>query len=129
MRIWLIFAGLIGLGGCVVLDPLPPAAYADFGWRTRAGAPLSTAEIAALRQSCTPRQVALALDPGRPVANPVNDNPVYHPGGEGLANAPTFGMAAPERPVEPGSRRVAELAAGPLDECLSGKGLIRVRSP
>src|SRR5688572_12884544 len=97
---WLIVAGLAGLSGCMLLDP-PPAPYAAAGWRTQTGAPLSIAEVEALRQSCAPQQVTLALDPDRPVASPIIDNPVYHPGGAGLANAPAVGIAAPERPVEP----------------------------
>jgi hypothetical protein len=124
---WLIVAGLVGLSGCALLDPPPPAAYAASGWHTLAGAPLSIAEVEALQQSCAPRQVTLALDPDRPVANPIVDNPVYHPGGEGLANAPVLGIAAPERPVEPGTRRVAEFTYGSPDECLARKGLVRVR--
>lgn len=127
MRKRLIAAGLIGLAGCTVFEPVPPVSYADSGWRTGAGAALSLAEVEALRQTCTPRQVMLALDPDRPVANPIRDNPVYHPGGEGFANAAAVGIAAPDRPVEPGTRRVAELPAGSLDECLAGKGVIRLR--
>lgn len=125
---WLIVAGLVGLSGCILLDPpAPPAAYAPSGWRTLAGATLSIAEVEALRLSCVPRQVMLALDPDRPVANSILDNPAYHPGGEGLANAPVVGIAAPERPVGPGTRRVAELTYGSLDECLARKGLVRIR--
>lgn len=126
MRDWLIAAGFIGLCGCTVFEPGPPPPYAQSVWRTQAGAALSLAEVEALRQSCAPRQVTLAIDPHRAVANPMADNPVYHPGGEGLANAPAIGIAAPDRPVEPGTRRVAE-AAGSIDECLAGKGLIRAR--
>jgi hypothetical protein len=123
---WLIVAGLVGLSGCALLDLPPPAPYADSGWRSLAGAPLSIAEVEALRLSCVPRQLTLALDPGRPVANPIADNPVYHPGGEALANAPALGIAAPDRPAEPGTRRVADPTAGSLDECLARKGLVRM---
>lgn len=126
MREWLIVAGLVGLSGCLVFEPPPPTPYADSGWRSRAGAALSLAEVEALRQTCAP-QVTLALDPDRPVANPITDNPVYHPGGEGLANAPAIGIAAPDRLVEPGIRRVADLSGGTLDECLARKGLVRTR--
>jgi hypothetical protein len=125
MRKRLIVVALVGLGGCAAFEA-PPAPTAASGWRTRAGAPLSIAEVAALHQSCAPRQLRLALDPDRPVANPVLDNPVYHPGGEGLANAPAVGLAAPDRPVEPGTRRVADLTAGPVDECLYGKGVVKM---
>jgi hypothetical protein len=127
MRNWLIVGGLVGLSGCLVLDPLPPASFVYSGWRSRAGAALSLAEVEALRQSCVPPLVTLALDPDRPVANPMTDNPVYHPGGEGLANAPAIGIAAPDRPVEPGIRRVADLSAGTTEECLYRKGLVRTR--
>ena len=127
MRRWLIVASLAGLSGCMLLDPPPHAPYAAAGWRTQTGAPLSLAEVEALRQSCAPQQVTLALDPDRPVANPIIDNPIYHPGGAGLANAPAVGIAAPDRPVEPGTRRVADLVAGSLDECLARKGLVRMR--
>jgi hypothetical protein len=120
-------AGLVGLSGCVLFDPAEPVLYSPSGWRTQAGAPLSLAEVESLRQSCLPRQVVLALDPDRPVANPIVDNPLYHPGGEGLANAPAIGIAAADRPVEPGTRRVAELTLGSLDECLVNKGLVRDR--
>jgi hypothetical protein len=123
---WLTVAGLVGLSGCVLLDPPTPAPYAAAGWRTQ-GAPLSLAEVEAFRQSCQPRQVVLALDPDRPIANPIVDNPIYHPGGEGLANAPAIGIAAPDRPVEPGTRRAPEFTLGSVDECLVSKGLVRVR--
>jgi hypothetical protein len=127
MRAWLIVALLVGLSGCTLFELAPPAPYAASGWRTQGGAALSLAEVEALRESCAPPEVMLALDPDRPVANPITDNPVYHPGGEGLTNAPAIGIAAPDRPVEPGIRRVADLSGGTVDECLYRKGLIRMR--
>ena len=127
MRNWLNFVGLVGLGGCVMLDPSAPAPYPTSAWRTQTGAPLSVAEVEALRQTCLPQQMVLAFDPGRPVANPIADNPAYHPGGAGLANAPALGIAAPDRPVEPGTRRVADRSAGSIDECLASKGVFRAR--
>lgn len=117
---------MVGLCGCVAPEA-PPVVFADSAWRTGYGAPISLGELDALRQSCLPRQIAAPIDPARPVPNPVRDNPAYHPGGEGLANAPPTGIAAADRPIEPATRLSAGPGAGPVEECLYGKGLIKAR--
>lgn len=124
MRSLLMVGALLGLGGCLAAAA-PPVGYADSGWRTRTGAALSIGEIEALRQSCTPAQIKRSIDSARPTSDPLRDNPAYHPGGEGLANAPATGIAAAGRPIEPGTRRVAAPGAGSVEECLYGKGLVR----
>jgi hypothetical protein len=124
MRRLLMVGVLCGLGGCLAAEA-PSIGYPDSGWRTRAGAALSIAEVEALRQSCAPPQVMGPIDSGRPTSDPLRDNPAYHPGGEGLANAPATGIAAAGRPIEPLTRRAAAPGAGSVDECLYGKGLVR----
>jgi len=94
MRLWIIAAALAaGLNACTALEA-PPAVYASSGWRTANGAPLSMGEVEALRISCRPSRMSSPLDSDQPVANTIRDNPIYHPGGEGLANAPPTGIAA-----------------------------------
>jgi len=126
MRLWIIAAALAaGLNACTALEA-PPAVYASSGWRTANGAPLSMGEVEALRISCRPSRMSSPLDSDQPVANTIRDNPIYHPGGEGLANAPPTGIAAADRPLEPGTRRPV-YTAGMIDECLTDKGLTKAR--
>jgi hypothetical protein len=128
MRLWIVAAalaaGLPGLSACSVLDP--SVAYPYSGWRTATGAPLTLAEVEALRISCRPGQISSPMDSDQPVASAIRDNPIYHPGGEGLSNARPTGIAAADRPLEPGTRRPVYTAAM-LDTCLSDKGLLKNR--
>ncbi len=124
MRRLLIVAALIGLSACAT-PAAPREGYADSGWRTRSGAPLSLGEVAALRETCVPRRMVTPIDTGQPTPNPLRDNPVYHPGGEGLASAPPSGIAAIDQPVEPGTRRGPLPGAEPVADCLMSKGLVR----
>ncbi|HEX3861995.1 MAG TPA: hypothetical protein VHY35_09930 [Stellaceae bacterium] len=127
MRGWLIVVASIGLSGCIDIQGYPPG-YPDSGWRTRAGAPISLAEYDALRESCVPRRRTLPMDSDQPLPDTMRDNPAYHPGGEGLANAPMTGIVAIDREIEPGTRRSAEFAGTGLEDCLEQKGLSRVSS-
>lgn len=113
---------LAGLAGCAA-PVAPSAAYGRSGWRTSDGARLSLAEVAALEQSCRPRQVATPVDTSRPPPNPLRDNAAYRPGGESLANAPATGLGARDRPVEPGITHAAA-AGATVAECLREKGLV-----
>jgi hypothetical protein len=125
MRSAMIVAGLLGLSAC--LAARTPVIYGDSGWRTATGAPLSIAEVEALSHSCAPRRVVAAIDSDRPVASLLRDNPAYHPGAQGLANAPPTGIAAAGQPIEPGTRIAAAPGAGTVEACLYGKGLVRAR--
>ncbi len=116
---------LVGLSACASLQGLPPG-YPDSGWRTSRGTPISIAEYDALRQSCLPRRYTLPMDSNQPVPSTIRDNPAYHPGGEGLANAPMTGIVADGQPVEPGLRRSSAYRETPIDECLAEKGLVKV---
>jgi hypothetical protein len=123
MRGWIFAVLAAGLTACTA-PGTQPAAYVGSGWRTAAGTPLSIAEVEALRSSCRPRAIASLLDPDQPVANSIRDNPIYHPGGEGLANAPPVGIAAADRPLELGVRR-ATYTEGMVTECMYEKGLLK----
>ncbi|HEX3954610.1 MAG TPA: hypothetical protein VHW90_13610 [Stellaceae bacterium] len=113
-----------GLSACGAPEA-PPVVYANSGWRTAYGAPLSLGEVAALRQSCVPKRTLGPMDTERPERDVTRDNPSYHPGGEGLASAPLNGIAAPDRPSEPGTRLSAGYGATPMEICLSDKGIIK----
>jgi hypothetical protein len=126
MRILLIGAVVVGLSACVAAEA-PPVVFANTGWRTSSGVPVSIGEIDALRQSCVPRRTVTPIDSDRPVPNPLRDNPAYHPGGEGLTNAPPTGIAAADQRIDTAARRSAEYGAGPIEDCLSAKGLVRAR--
>ncbi len=117
-----LVSALIGLGACAAPEA-PPVVFANSGWRTSTGAPLSIGEVQALRESCELRRVSGPIDSDRPARRLLSDNPAYKPGGEGLANAPATGIAAADRPIEPGTRRAAPLGAGSAEECLFGRGL------
>jgi hypothetical protein len=126
MRSWLIIAAVLGLAACAAATS-PPEAGVDAGWRTAAGTPLSAGEIDALSRSCTGSPHMTPIDTDRPMPDPLHENRAYHPGGEGLANAPPVGIAAPDRPIEPGTRRIAGSSAEAVAQCLAGKGLIRAQ--
>ena len=125
MRDVLILTALLSLAACGS-PAAPPVVFADSGWRTAAGYPLSLGEVEALRQSCVARQVSRAPDRLPPPPNPVRDNPAYRPGGEGLANAPATGIAAADALAEPvvGAPRFVR-APGSVEDCLYGQGLVQ----
>jgi hypothetical protein len=127
MRGVLIIAALAGVAGCSAPPPAP-VVFADSGWRTAAGQRLSLGEVAALRQLCRPEPVAARFTDG-PAPEPLRDNPVYRPGGEGLANAPPTGLAAPDTRFVPVLAEFPGSAsgAGSLEDCLYGKGLGKIR--
>ena len=126
IQVWSLAAALLAMAGCV--SPAQRVGAVDSGWRTRSGQELSVAEAEALRQSCTPGRGVTLVDPDRPVPDPLRDNPAYHPGGEGLANAPATGIAAADRPIQSDTRQVeGSVNSASLDNCLYEKGLVRVR--
>ncbi|MBV9828915.1 MAG: hypothetical protein JO001_25100 [Alphaproteobacteria bacterium] len=124
MRFWLLALAAAGLSACSALG-LAPAGDAPPDWQTARGTRLSLAELDALRVSCEHRGGAGPLDSDQPVPNPIRDNPIYHPGGEGLANAPPTGISAADRTLELGTR-VAAFIPGSVDQCLLDKGLVQV---
>jgi hypothetical protein len=125
MRFGLIAVILLGLAACVDTG-YGPAEYAGSGWRSTTGSPLSIGEVAALRATCRPRAMSGPVDTDQPVANPIRDNPLYHPGGVGLANATKTGIGDPDRPLDLGFRRTT-YTANAIDECLIEKGLVQIR--
>jgi hypothetical protein len=126
MRRLLIGAAVVGLSACAAAEA-PPVVFANTGWRTSSGAPVSVGEFDALVQSCAPRGAVTPIDSDQPVANPLRDNPAYHPGGEGLTSAPPTGIAAADRRTEAAVRRSAVYRVGSVEDCLSQKGLVKTR--
>ena len=124
MRGWLMVAAVVGLGACVAAEA-PPVVFANSGWRTASGAPVSLGELDALRQSCVPRTVVTPIDSDQPVPNPLRDNPAYHPGGEGLTNAPMTGIAGADRQIYAAARRSVGYGAVSVEDCLYAKGLVK----
>jgi hypothetical protein len=124
MRILCVIAAAAGLSACVP-GPPSPVSYANSGWRTGSGAPLSIGEVDALRTSCNALRVTKAIDTDQPVASPIRDNPIYRPGGEALANAPATGLGAVDQPLELRTRRIADIVYS-IDECLYAKGLAKI---
>jgi hypothetical protein len=127
MRFWLSAVTLLVLGACAAPE-YAPVVYANSGWRSMSGSQLSLGEVEALKETCRPRAISLPLDSADLVANPVRDNAIYHPGGQGWGNAPSTGIAAADRPLELGFRRTA-YTVGAIEECLIEKGLVRVERP
>jgi hypothetical protein len=117
-------AMLLGLAACAGLGE-PPVVNTGSGWASRSGVRLSIAEVEALKGSCRPRAASGPLDSADPIANPIRDNPIYRPGGEGFANAPFNGINADERPLQLGFRRIA-YNSGTIDACLIEKGLVPI---
>jgi hypothetical protein len=120
----MVAAAVVALSACVA-DEAPPVVFANSGWRTASGTPISLAEIDALRQSCAPRRSVTPIDSDQPAPNPLRDNPAYHPGGEGLTNAPLTGIAAADRRIDTAARRTAGYGAVSIDDCLYAKGLVK----
>ena len=128
MRFWLLALAAAGLSACAAGDgPLggAPLMAANSNWQTARGAHLSLGEIEALRTTCEHPGGGGPLDSAQPVPNPIRDNPIYHPGGEGLTNAPPTGIAAADRPLELGTRTQAYVP-GAITQCLLDKGLVQV---
>lgn len=132
MRRLLIGAAVVWLGSCTAVEA-PPTVFANSGgvaasgWRTGSGAPVSLGELDALRQSCVPRRVVTPIDTDQPVPNPLRDNTAYHPGGEGLTNAPSTAIAAPDHRIDPATRRTSVYRAATIEDCLYAKGLVKAR--
>src|SRR5437879_1136090 len=70
---------LVGAAGCGAPEA-PPVVAISTAWRTSDGAPISVAEFEALQQACTPRLSRMPFDSGRPMADPLRNNPAYRPG-------------------------------------------------
>jgi hypothetical protein len=120
----IVGVALAGAAGCGAPEA-PPVVAINTAWRTSDGAPISVGEFEALQQACAPRLSRMPFDSDLPMGDPLRINPAYRPGGEGLASAPSTGLAAAGRPILPLTRRVADESALSLDLCLENKGLTR----
>src|SRR4051812_18695877 len=127
MRGWWL-AAMTGLAGC--MSPEAPPVIAIGGdavdqWRTATDHPLTSTELASLREACGPRPFAAWFDAEQRAAPLYRDNPPHRPRGVGLAAASPRGVGALDNPASISVIRRKTMVLQPLDECLAEKGLVR----
>ena len=90
-------------------------------WRTATDHPLTSTELASLREACGPRPFAAWFDAEQRAAPLYRDNPSYRPGGVGLAAASPTGVGALDNPASISVIRRKTMVLQPLDERLAEK--------